>query len=146
MVLESFILIILLKNFAEWKKVLIFVVPKFYNRISLSIYNSLIIGRVFRHICYAVVRLWRVLKARPSFLYTYQIQPMPKSVERGKQRKIVPAFRVAISGHSKLVTIRYRYEIRSTNSVAATSYALRQYHASHPQCEVSAIRVTSLNA
>lgn len=71
---------------------------------------------------------------------------MPNPVERGKQRTIVPAFRVAISGHSKSVTIRYRYEIRSTNSVAATSYALEQYHASHPQCEVSVIRVTTLNS
>lgn len=71
---------------------------------------------------------------------------MPNPVERGKQRSTVPAFRVAISGHSKTATIRYRYEIRSTNSVVATSYALQQYRASHPQCEVSAIRVTSLNS
>lgn len=71
---------------------------------------------------------------------------MPNRPVNGKQRSIVPAFRVAISGHSKTATIRYRYEIRSTNSVVATSYALEQYHASHPQCEVSVIRVTSLNA
>ena len=67
---------------------------------------------------------------------------MPNSVEYGKQRSKVPAFRVAISGSCADRKISLRSIVESTNSVTATSYTLQRYARMYPNAEVHQIRVS----
>lgn len=69
---------------------------------------------------------------------------MRNTVERGKQRSTVTAFRVAINGSSSVETSKLRFEVGSTSSVDAILYAVRRYNEMHPSCEVHQIRVSKV--
>lgn len=64
---------------------------------------------------------------------------MPKSVENGQQRIIVPAYRIYICGVSATENYRIRYNAQAVNIGSAIDYALDSFQRSYPASRIIAV-------